>query len=76
VNYKPDRNTTIETLREAAKRNSYGLDMHAVSEREALTQPSLADAAETIGLRFWHDLLAAFTRLAARRNLGPDTSCC
>lgn len=33
---------------------------------------SLADAAETIGLRFWHDLLAAFTRLAACRNLGPD----
>jgi hypothetical protein len=24
---------------------------------------SLVDAAETIGLRFWHDLLAAFTRL-------------
>jgi hypothetical protein len=34
---------------------------------------SLADAAETIGLRFWHDLLAAFTRLAACRNLGPDS---
>jgi hypothetical protein len=34
---------------------------------------SLGDAAETIGLRFWHDLLAAFTRLAARRNLGPDS---
>jgi hypothetical protein len=30
---------------------------------------SLADAAETIGLRFWHDLLAAFARLAACRNL-------
>ena len=26
-----------------------------------------------IGLRFWHDLLAAFTRLAVRRNLGPDS---
>jgi hypothetical protein len=26
-----------------------------------------------LGLRFWHDLLAAFTRLAARRNLGPDS---
>jgi len=34
---------------------------------------SLADAAETIGLRFWNDLLAAFTRLAACRNLGPDS---
>jgi len=30
------------------------------------------DAAETIGLRFWNDLLAAFTRLAACRNSGPD----
>ena len=28
---------------------------------------------ETIGLRFWNDLLAAFTRLAACRNLGPDS---
>jgi hypothetical protein len=34
---------------------------------------SLADAADTIGLRFGHDLLAAFTRLAACRNLGPDS---
>ena len=31
---------------------------------------SLADDAETIGLRFWHDMLRAFTRLAACRNLG------
>ena len=34
---------------------------------------SLVEATETIGLRFWHDLLAAFTRLAACRNLGPDS---
>jgi Putative transposase of IS4/5 family (DUF4096) len=34
---------------------------------------SLADAADAIGLRFWNDLLAAFTRLAACRNLGPDS---
>jgi hypothetical protein len=26
-----------------------------------------------LGCGFWHDLLAAFTRLAARRNLGPDS---
>jgi hypothetical protein len=25
------------------------------------------------GLRFWNDLLSAFMRLAARRNLGPDS---
>ena len=29
---------------------------------------SLADAAEKSGLRLWHDLLAAFARLAAGRN--------
>jgi hypothetical protein len=34
---------------------------------------SLADAAERIGLRLWHDVLAAFTRLASHGNLGPDS---
>jgi hypothetical protein len=33
---------------------------------------SLADAAETVALRFRHDLLATTTGLAAGRNLGLD----
>jgi hypothetical protein len=46
-----------------------------LSQRHSVRTPKwhrLADDAERTGLRLRHDLLAAFTRLAARRNLGLD----
>jgi hypothetical protein len=36
---------------------------------------SVADVAEETGLRFRHDVRAAFARLAARRSLGVNPFC-